>query len=722
MARAKTFDAAAQLIKNKLPQKGFFSVLDELINAAPFEKAPAKEWQGYLQPGKLLEREGVKFPLKKEELEYAEMARALADLSEAGPTIEKAGLMEHLQKLRPGFNTTIRSEEDAGQLDKLKELAERYGARTSYGDPNFGEYAHRGVPYSESITSSPEFGQFQTHFGLGALSHSRRTVHRLPSEKQLNLIEEIQSDRHQAAAERVMEPGYIGNDTTGGPRRGYRTGEEEIELTKLGMAPSNDPEGFHWRENRLRELRAKPPDAPFKDPKEYGELEMKKQLLDAVNEDADFLGLARGSDQIERYSGLNPAGRKGMEYIYDQVYPSALKKLAHRYGADLGEVKADVASATNEPQVLQDLGIDFLDFLEGTQDELVGAGADQPGTGGPVRSFLTQMGRDLPEEEGAISAAKDSLEQLTNSESRFPGPQGETTSSADLWSELETNLRALYGIWKNKHAAANVTEKSFPALELTPELKALVKKVGVPIWALAGASVLPPETEGPQYAEGGKVEKKPERRVDALRRIASGLRSQIYSSPVEGHSWLENQLPGLVNETLSLPTLLEYAKPLGKLSNRVNPIQRLLELISQDPDYMKKEDEKLDQAKPPEWSTRAGERAERGTELAREAHGLDAPQGFLENAAESGGVMLGQLPLPASRVKSGVGLAGKVGRGAKRAALSGLDYLGPTIDPKLSNYLLGSGFGGILGGLGQGSSPKELDELAKKYTNTPSEE
>lgn len=690
MPKAGKFDAVLQQLQNKLPQKGFFSVLDEMVNAAPFEKAPAKEWSGYLQPGKLLEREGVKFPLKKEELQYAELSRALEELSDAGPTIEKARLMERLRGQRPGFRETIQGI-PWGDKAGLSRLSERYGDRASFKEEgSFPEYAHQGVPYVESITSSPEFGHFPTHFGNGVISHSRRTTHELPDLDQrrtLNLIEEIQSDRHQAAATRVWRHPTAGtSDMYGSPllgweevgRRGYRTGEEEIELSGLEDLTSRTP----IEDNRLSEVKRKPPDAPFKDPKEYGELEMKKQLLDAVNSDANYLGLVRGSDQIERYPGLEEAGEKGMGYMYDEIYPSVLRKLAHRYGADVKEVKTSVIGGGDEPEILQELGMDFPSFLDGTRHEFFSGEGSLHGVT-PADDFLHEMERDLPFEKSGVQQAREALEGLKST----PGTDGDKLQ--DFWDEFEDHIHDLYGTWRKEFGGSMKSEKSFPAIELTPEIKALIKKVGVPLWALAGAGIIPPDQETPQYAEGGKVSKTiPERLSEltddtGIKHFLAGLQSQVYSQPHPDENWKDPGYwqPGLVND--------------------------LLALFGNDD---------------------ANERVERASKKTRKAMKIGEPHGFIENLADASGIMTGQLPIPSSMLSKGPKLAQETTKVAtsamdklKQAARflrdSGPEFFFPTIDPKLSNYLSGSGFGGVLGWLGE--EEPDLDDLSKRYNVDP---
>src|ERR1051326_4442146 len=118
-----TLDAIAQYVKNKLPQTGFFSTLDELIGSAPFEKAPLNQWKSYLQPGRVLEREGVRFPLKKEELDYSWPK----DLDETwaknwdNPTIPKEELRSRIRNARPDLRLRVGIPSKVDRIDLLPE-------------------------------------------------------------------------------------------------------------------------------------------------------------------------------------------------------------------------------------------------------------------------------------------------------------------------------------------------------------------------------------------------------------------------------------------------------------------------------------------------------------------------------------------------------------------------------------------------------------------------
>lgn len=725
MAKAKQFDRVAQKLKNKLPREGFFSTLDEMIDAAPFERVPARQWKAYLQPGKLLEREGVKFPLKKEELEYSGFNRWFEELDDEAKdaAMDKIALREMVQRMRPEFDST----------------------ETSH---RFNQYAHpveNPTDYSESVTNSPDFGEFSTHFFPTTISHSRRTLQRSPQNERIHLIEEIQSDRHQ----RGREKGYRGVDSfeqaTERSNKLYRLAKKALnEEDNLGFHDGDraileitqhpdwaqrwdisSPESIKliqdWLDSREEVLRLakQVPEAPFKDPSDYGTLELKTQLLDAIDNDADFLALARGADQTDRYPGMKSESLQGMNYTYDQVYPSALRKLAKRYSSDLEEVKAQVKGPTDEPETLREHELDFPDFMEATEEAL--QEPILPRHRLPIEDLLDEFRTSLPDREDLIRKVEDSLKILKQG--------GDSELMEQAWEPVGSMMDSLYRDWKSQVAPSATIEKTFPAIRLTPQMKELIKKAGVPLWALSAVGVLPDEEE--RYADGGKVKKRREgslekisgfvkslgakgqlnriRRQQGLKelpdqgaedraRLVLGLLSQIYGLDDQGEAvavdkdeFLGLNRPGIVDETMALPTLLEA---FGITDSS------------------------------PEWATKAAERTERLRNRLQERMGVDDAHGLKEHLIESLGVMAGQLPIPGSligRLKKPVealknipelSMLGPLNT-VRRTVQPAVEWLSPTVDPKLKNYLIGGSFGGVLGALGD--EPEDLTTLAEKY-------
>lgn len=196
-----------------------------------------------------------------------------------------------------------------------------------------------------------------------------------------------------------------------------------------------------------------------------------------------------------------------------------------------------------------------------------------------------------------------------------------------------------------------------------------------------------------------RVYAKPQDSHHLLSRVAAGLASQVAGQSPSGRVQM-GRLPNLVNEAKALPAGLvdlsdAGANILGSLARKYLPqtpgtagwaLGRLQDAANA---YT---DQHGDPA--PGWSRRAEAAASAMHDATNRAMGLRSPRGFAENAAEAGGVMLGQLPVPASEART-----------AERGVQGGLamlahaipEYLGPTVRPKASHYLQGALGGGALG-------------------------
>lgn len=505
MPKAGEFDAVLQYLKNKLPQLGMFSTLDELVRAAPFEKVPAQQWQNYLKPGLALQREGVMFPLKKEELEYSGLG------SLQGQSLDRNAVLDYIQQNRPEFNMHIGTQDmSAANVDRMRQT--QSPERGFVLDPaKYAEHAHTpGVPgsYEESVTTSPSFGSFPSHFSPQDISWSRTTRHPadLPGSPLTRLIEEIQSDRHEAAAEKLIntgsgqvpieranpewldEPGAV-------VRRGYQTPESQQQFLET---------------SRMGQQNSQPPDTPFKNPEDYAGLELRKQLLNSVNQGDQYLALTRGADQVQRYEqGMGGGKGEGMSYIYDTIYPKALRKLAKQYGAEVTDVPINVKSTADvRPQTLSNHGVENTSEL--LQD------ASWPNEYLEKASALhDDLAFELGEQHPKLKEARNILTHLTNA-----ADEGHGEVDSGSIEDLENALSWAHGDWNKKLGSIATKQKTFPAMHITPEVAERVKKAGVPLFSLAGAAALsaqgndananPVEDQAMQdanqgHAEGGSV-------------------------------------------------------------------------------------------------------------------------------------------------------------------------------------------------------------------------
>lgn len=578
MPKAQAFDPVLQYLRSKVPQLGMFSTLDELIRAAPQQQMSAEQWQQYLQPGRTLTREGINFPLKKEELQYSGLPTFLSQPNVAGglhDPIPKETLLDSLQGKRPLFNIHRNVEGDPRPaFDAMPEVQTVLSASDpkaawlarptpGIGKAQYAEHAHEaGVPgsYEESITTSPDFGSFPSHFSPQDLSWSRTTRHPVaddPQSRLMRLIEEIQSDRHEAAAEKIPGPGGAELDNLlsqvrGNPnisdndpiwekiadlrksygnesRRGYRTPEEEA-LIQTG--PQNTI--------NYAVTASKPPDTPFKDPADYAMLELKKQLLNSVNQGDSYLGLTRGKDQVQRYEqGMGGGKGEGMSYIYDQVYPSALRKLARQYGTDVSDVPVNIKSREdNRPQTFVDLD------AENPQDFMSSIYYDSDMDNDQVATAVTRLHDEILRALSNTPQIQRSLKSFSDISNKIAA--GRHEEYPDLIDHYEDSLNQIYPHYQALSPEAKSTQKTFPAMSITPEVADRVRKAGVPLWALAGATTAggaaalgsndananPVEDQSMlnanSYGDGGEVTQRLSKLAKAL---SDGIRENIDKTP-----------------------------------------------------------------------------------------------------------------------------------------------------------------------------------------------
>jgi hypothetical protein len=235
--------------RGKTVQPGVFSTLDELIADAPFDEVPASQWRKYLTPGRTLKREGVEFPLKKEELTHSGGLEYFLDLR-ADEKVGKQEVRAYLQAGRPQYKVDVAREVYGDQTEVLRhtedieafghraspitpawdEVGAAAGTRQSWpmdrvdvkGGPSYGSdfasaegtpvYHHisPGSTYDESVTRMPGL-RSRTHYGPDTLSWSRTTTHNMfqptvadpAGNYRVRLVEEIQSDLHRKASSKV---------------------------------------------------------------------------------------------------------------------------------------------------------------------------------------------------------------------------------------------------------------------------------------------------------------------------------------------------------------------------------------------------------------------------------------------------------------------------------------------------------------------------------------
>lgn len=241
-------DALSEYLTGKVPRLGMFSTLKGLIDNSPRPVMTAQEWAGYLKPGQVAMRQGVEFPLQKEELTYSKIPEFLAGFK-PNEKLTREQIQGQYMAEAPNLNVRLGSNaayaghsRESQALDAMDPIM-----RAGYGDagitsnrvdarqPKHSQYSHasRGdldedernttIPwgsrtYQEDITKSPDFGVYDAkhHFDPTEISWNRTNRVPLwgestaappggkwndptPAGRTMKLIEEIQSDRHQSA-------------------------------------------------------------------------------------------------------------------------------------------------------------------------------------------------------------------------------------------------------------------------------------------------------------------------------------------------------------------------------------------------------------------------------------------------------------------------------------------------------------------------------------------
>lgn len=223
-------EALREYLTGKVPRYGMFSTLKGLIDNSPRDTMTAQEWAGYLKPGQVAVRQGVEFPLKKEELDYSKIGPYLAGLK-PNEKVSRDMISSLYMKNAPNLNVRLGSDQASLGMTREQQLLQRAGVPnannrvtgTSSLHPSYS-HAERGDSpdnskspwntrqYQEDVTTSPDFGSFSSHFSPQDISWNRTNRlplwgesigmgpdSKTPEGRTMRVIDEIQSDRHQKA-------------------------------------------------------------------------------------------------------------------------------------------------------------------------------------------------------------------------------------------------------------------------------------------------------------------------------------------------------------------------------------------------------------------------------------------------------------------------------------------------------------------------------------------
>lgn len=843
------YDAALEALRRlnqykegRTVQPGMFSTLDEAIKDAPFEVRTAKDWADYLQPGRMVKREGAEFPVKKDELVSTGLLDELG-LHGGSGDLTKTELLEIVRQGRPTFGVDVgkevydvagvgsktvddsapeawgevfrHSEVDPNtggipDLDNIKVMEPKFGAK--YGGEGRYHHTSPSSTYEESFTRLNGLVA-PTHHTGDTLSWSRVTVHntkhgeydvhgnwetptRRSGNRKVRLVEEIQADVHRKAASKVWynpenRQHYTNEDSaklsTDTPeiieevgRVGYRTDNTPLEIAAL-RSTSEDldsqlkklnpitPTGrssqkyqrltdeFNDTIKELERLEMKMHDAPHKKPQEYAQLELRKQLMNAVDDGDDYLALVRGRDQIERYKDiedLSPKKQANMNRMYDEIYAGELKKLAKRYGATVEDIELQLnkhldPEQLSVPEAINTSGWDSVDdMLEGIQTKW---------ESNPINTvhdldIMHEAMRDVNYTEGAdqkgaaqlakrIRAFKDKLEM----EHRVGNDAWKEQMEEELF-DISENFEGIVGSWnKATGMGGEPVAKSFPAIKITPEVRERILKIGVPQYQHGGL-VRPDPYPGMEYIPKTEhLEQATEEELDRLRYINYQLSGgetgeemnrireleRMYNDPqywkdVPRHALaaMKSMWKTLDPETGESTWNFGYAAPPFEMVERGIMSMDEWKEMKEVADRLQEEkpprpgiiDETIamralmtevanmfrdERVEPPEYAAEAMERSMELQEATEEQMGLDPAVGFPQRFGQMAGFMMGQIPSPKSLTEAAGKLLTRVApsftkrvpKVIKAGIGAPLEFMDPTIRPALSTYLTGAAAG-----------------------------
>lgn len=581
---ARSLRLLDQYKRGKTVQPGIFSTLDEIIAEAPFETNSIDQWRAYLKPGRMLKREGTQFPLKKEELDWSfnKLSDLIADPNKKFTRDELRELVSNYRQ-KFGVTMGRESYDDAVKLVGIGsedpspkhwmlgetdiEMDVDVMPHPVYGDDyGGGERLHHKSPgsrYEESVTRMAGLVE-QSHFDKDALSWSRTSTHTLPQKSfeqgymptKVRLIEEIQSDLHSKAAKKILTDPITGKsyeseyyakgdvDEEGfarleSHRRGYMDDDNKIIFRELNeeiglirgqmeeLHSVHDAVAYDKLTMQLDKLEVLekqylhlPTDAPYKNPGDYAGLELKKQLLNAVDNDEDYLAITRGRDQIARYEvGMDSQRSVGMKKMYDEVYPSELKKLAKRYGATVEDVEIPVTVGTDvRPQSMVEMDAEGIDDAFDMARDYMEAGNDWMDVAEGIDDYertLFHVENDMEGNIGLIAdgdegALKDLRLQLRGIRNRlkrhFDSASEDDQVALEAYQnamgdfeDLHRKFAPIYnGYEEFRGGMGQLTIKDFPAMRLTEEVKEKVRQLGVPQFQRGGL-VRPDRYPGQEY-------------------------------------------------------------------------------------------------------------------------------------------------------------------------------------------------------------------------------
>lgn len=354
-------------IGEEASKKPFYSSVDEAIEEI-VKKQPKATGDQYL--GMMLKSKGVKpAEVKDRGLESALKGKGKMTGQDLVKMAEESPAPNIEQKI-------LRSDPIPSykELQDIEGRAYRTGDYTEYNEAKklvdmqesglYGEFAPGSTIYSGSEYTVPTGSNYREiliklprdesssqsftakHYGkhgLNTLAHARVQDMRGPNGEKIMLIDEIQSDWHQAGRKRGYKPeGDERVAATAIPKEGYfevrdQHGNFIANVMNHDMTNPSAEAALTIADRRIAspeigmqadDLRV--PDAPFKNT--WHELTMKRLVDDAARKGYDKVVFSPASLQKTRYPD------SGAEALFDLLYDQKLPKfVSKQYGVDVGE-------------------------------------------------------------------------------------------------------------------------------------------------------------------------------------------------------------------------------------------------------------------------------------------------------------------------------------------------------------------------------------------------
>lgn len=386
------------------------------------------------------------------------------------------------------------------------ENATKWGGYALRDGSNYREYEY--VLPNSSYTNDAML----THWGdEGVVLHTRAQDFSFYSQKndvefngKVLFIDEIQSDWHNEGAKYGYGTHSIDEI---GEAKDYlwdtdlRQGELSRKLTDMLLDGKANTEQYRKlkaeyeeisaRRDEINAMLSQAPDAPYRN--NYTDYAMKRMLLEAIQNDQDYIAWTTAKQQAERWSNKY---MKGYEIEYDQEIPSFMSKYCKQWGADVEkitlaengeEVWAVRINDAMKKSVLEDGQADFMMIGTSAREGVAGIRKTNTSTGKITKETikLSYDALDHPK-----TGAKAVLERRIESAIEAGASREEL---ARIHDEVRRKTGWVMGADGNWGFEINDSPARF-GFKLTPRGKAFDKDTEVPKIAALETEILDPNT------------------------------------------------------------------------------------------------------------------------------------------------------------------------------------------------------------------------------------